>query len=64
MAERMDQSLWAILPTKKTLDAIDCLTEYNTTAGIHERKHFTEVRCARYACIQILTTLGTSRTRV
>ena len=64
MAERMDNSEWAILPTKKTLDTIKALTEFNTTAGVNKRKHFTEVRCARYACIQILTTLGTSRTGV
>ncbi|KAI5829523.1 hypothetical protein K523DRAFT_372860 [Schizophyllum commune Tattone D] len=42
MAERMDNSEWAILPTKKTLDTIKALTEYNTTAGMKKRKHFTE----------------------
>ncbi|KAL1668212.1 hypothetical protein GGF50DRAFT_124141 [Schizophyllum commune] len=42
MAERMDNSEWAILPTKKTIDTIKALTEFNTTAGTHKRKHFTE----------------------
>ncbi|KAL1701320.1 hypothetical protein EV121DRAFT_212315 [Schizophyllum commune] len=63
MAERMDQSLWAILPTKKTLDAIDSLSEFNTTAGIHKRKHFTEELPEQEYEYEFLSLCGTKRDR-
>ena len=43
MAERMEQSEWALLPTKKTLDAMNALSDFNKTAVVDERKRFTEV---------------------
>ncbi|KAL1713077.1 hypothetical protein EV715DRAFT_212365 [Schizophyllum commune] len=42
MAERMDKSEWALLPTKRTIDTINALSEYNKTADLHKRKRFTE----------------------
>ncbi|KAI5886967.1 uncharacterized protein SCHCODRAFT_02602676 [Schizophyllum commune H4-8] len=42
MAERMDRSEWALLPTKRTIDTINALSEYNKSADLHERKRFTE----------------------
>ncbi|KAL1695865.1 hypothetical protein GGG16DRAFT_109039 [Schizophyllum commune] len=42
MADRMDNSEWTLLPTEKTLDAMNALSDFNKTAGIHNRKRFTE----------------------
>ncbi|KAI5831830.1 hypothetical protein K523DRAFT_414682 [Schizophyllum commune Tattone D] len=42
MAERMKDSDWTILPTKKTLDAMAALSDYNKTADVNKRKRFTE----------------------
>ena len=43
MAERMKDSDWTILPTKKTLDAMAALSDYNKTADVNKRKRFSEV---------------------
>ncbi|KAL1701379.1 hypothetical protein EV121DRAFT_212248 [Schizophyllum commune] len=43
MAERMDKYDWTILPTKKTINAITALSEFNKTADVPKRKRFTEV---------------------
>ncbi|KAI4517435.1 hypothetical protein K525DRAFT_228622, partial [Schizophyllum commune Loenen D] len=63
MAERMDQSLWAILPTKKTLDAINALTDFNTTAGMKKRTHFTEELPEQEYEYEFLSLCGTKRDR-
>ncbi|KAL1703155.1 hypothetical protein EV121DRAFT_281316 [Schizophyllum commune] len=42
MAERMGKSEWALLPTKKTLDAMNALSDFNKTAAVDKRKRFTE----------------------
>ncbi|KAL1664406.1 hypothetical protein GGF50DRAFT_115081 [Schizophyllum commune] len=42
MAYRMEKSEWALLPTKKTLDAMNALSDFNETAGVDKRKRFTE----------------------
>ncbi|KAL1664413.1 hypothetical protein GGF50DRAFT_127219 [Schizophyllum commune] len=42
MAERMDRSEWTLLPTKRTIDTINALSEYNKSADLHKRKRFTE----------------------
>ncbi|KAL1750762.1 hypothetical protein FB107DRAFT_294363 [Schizophyllum commune] len=42
MAERMDKSEWTLLPTKRTIDTINALSEYNKSADFHKRKRFTE----------------------
>ena len=43
MADRMAKSEWALLPTKKTLDAMNALSDFNKTAAADKRKRFTEV---------------------
>ncbi|KAL1703161.1 hypothetical protein EV121DRAFT_208520 [Schizophyllum commune] len=42
MAERMNDADWTILPTKKTLDAMIALSDFNKTADVNKRKRFTE----------------------
>ncbi|KAL1703150.1 hypothetical protein EV121DRAFT_281314 [Schizophyllum commune] len=42
MAERMDKSEWALVPSKRIIDTINALSEYNKTANLHDRKRFTE----------------------
>ncbi|KAI5831823.1 hypothetical protein K523DRAFT_408923 [Schizophyllum commune Tattone D] len=47
MAYRMEKSEWALLPTKKTLDAMNALSDFNETAGVDKRKRFTEPKIAQ-----------------
>ncbi|KAI4518561.1 hypothetical protein K525DRAFT_208237 [Schizophyllum commune Loenen D] len=42
MAQRMQDADWTILPTKKTLDAMAALSDFNKTADVNKRKRFTE----------------------
>ncbi|KAI5831818.1 hypothetical protein K523DRAFT_335198 [Schizophyllum commune Tattone D] len=42
MADRMEKSDWALLPNKKTLDAMNALSDFNKTAAVDKRKRFTE----------------------
>ena len=64
MAERMNDADWTILPTKKTLDAMIALSDFNKTADVNKRKRFTEVSLTRRPCNHPLTVLGTTRTRI
>ncbi|KAL1703151.1 hypothetical protein EV121DRAFT_292580 [Schizophyllum commune] len=42
MAERMNKSEWALVPSKRIIDIIHALSEYNKAADPHKRKRFTE----------------------
>ena len=52
MAERMFQNDWALLPTKKMFDAMNALSDYNATTGVHNRKRFTEVSLPNHLSYQ------------
>ncbi|KAI4293779.1 hypothetical protein K525DRAFT_253339, partial [Schizophyllum commune Loenen D] len=43
MAKRLDEQEWTIIPTKRTLDTINALSDFNKTADVHKRRRFTEV---------------------
>lgn len=43
MAERLNDADWTILPTKKTLDTMAALSDFNKSADVNARKRFTEV---------------------
>ncbi|KAI5886946.1 uncharacterized protein SCHCODRAFT_02672135 [Schizophyllum commune H4-8] len=43
MVERLDKKEWTIIPTKRTLDTINALSDFNKTADVHKRRRFTEV---------------------
>ncbi|KAL1754383.1 hypothetical protein FB107DRAFT_291709 [Schizophyllum commune] len=43
MAKRLDENEWTIVPTKRTINAIIALSDFNKTADVHKRRRFTEV---------------------